>query len=316
MFEDALWLFLAVGFCTFLIASISAPVGLLTWWAGEHALDRVASTRSGPGPATPPTRFIVYLGGIDVMDGRMHSVRERRFIDELVHRNPDWIVVDTVFPYAASGESLLQSPRLFGWLWRALAPAPERARRPLRAYLINFRNMFQVLIAADRRYGPIFSSALKRIVVDALKARGWNADEPSHIVIIGYSGGAQMAVSIAGQFDAEPVSVEIISIGGTIVDAKGVEHVTNLAYLTGRGDILPRVAAACSAGRWPLVFGSAWARAERGGRITRRDLGKMSHLGDRGYLGDAVQGKASLPNWEITLGAVCDFVSPARGGEL
>lgn len=309
MFEEVIWIFAAAGALAFIGASISAPIGLLSWWAGERSGDDEMAEPGAPAP-TGATRFVVYFGGIDAIDGDRHSPRERRFLDALARRLGDAIVVDTVFPYAASGESLLRAPRVFGWLWRALAPAPEATRRPLRAYIINFRNLFQVLVAADRRYGPIYGAALTHVVVDALYARGWRRG--AALVLVGYSGGAQMALSVANQLGANVgAPIYVVSIGGTIVEADGVNHVARLAYLTGSADPLPRMAAMTSFDRWPGV-NSAWARAERDGRIERLCLGKMRHLGPDGYIGDAVQVGAPKPNWEITLDAVAQFLEAAR----
>ncbi|MBY0565158.1 MAG: hypothetical protein K2P58_13355 [Hyphomonadaceae bacterium] len=306
MFEDMLWLFLVVGAAAFVIASVVAPIGLLTWWAGSDAEPYAPQSPAG----AVAKRCVIYLGGIDTIDGDKHSERERNFLNALSMRVPEVILIDGVFPYAARGESLLQAPRLFSWLWRALAPAPEAARRPLRAYVINFRNLFQVLVAADRRYGPIYSAALAGVVWRALAAKGVSAG--AELVLIGYSGGAQMAVSIAPNLRARGAArIEIVSIGGTIIDAGGLGSVARLDYLTAEGDVLPGLAACTSFDRWPFHEFSAWARAEREGRIARRNLGRMRHLGPNGYLGAATAAGAHLANWAVTLDAVIASISAA-----
>jgi hypothetical protein len=303
MFEDTVLSFAGAGVVAFLIASAWSPIGLLSWWAGHGRPARAEALDSRS--ADVAAQYVVYLGGIDSIDGDRHSDREVRFLDGLKRQIPHSRIVGSVFPYAASGEPLLTGPRVFRWLWRAIANIPDGAKRPARAYIVNIRNLFQVLVAADRRYGPIFQVAMSDVIMQAIAASGWRHGSNSEVCIIGYSGGAQMALAAAGHMAAQiDGPLRLIAIGGTILSTRGVEGASRLAYLYGGRDIVPRMAAAASMDRWSINPLSAWRAAVRDGRIVRTHLAGMRHLGAMGYLGDAILNVGGSPNWQLTLEAV------------
>ena len=215
MLEDALVWLLLTSLVAFVLAGTLAPLETLRWWARQPALEREPPVVPNDIPDGARRDFIVYLGGIDRISGTANSRREQRFLDALREGAPDAVVVDTVFPYAASGIPLLHGPRLFSWLWRALAAAPPDQRRPLLANLVNARNFFQVLVSADRRYGPVFNLALAGLIQDRLRAAGWQPSRDAHLTLIGLSGGAQMAAGAADELaDIFDGPIQLISIGG------------------------------------------------------------------------------------------------------
>lgn len=318
MIEEALLWVLASGVAAFLVASVTAPLATLSWWAGddEDDEDDDASAETAPAPAPAPSpapgarHYIVYLAGIHTIDGASHTPRERRFLDALAAASGEAKLVDTVFPYAVSGEPLVHSPRLFSQLWKALQSAPEATRRPLLANLINARNFFQVLVSADRRYGPIFNRAVAEHILSKLGEAGWAPGRGARITLFGYSGGAQIAAGAAERLSrVVDGPIDLISLGGVIAAPAGLAHLASVRHLTGRRDRAQRLGAAAFPGRWPLAAGSAWNMAVLSGRLERVDLGAMAHTGAAGYLGEAIAPGASRPNWETTLDAVRDLVS-------
>lgn len=312
MIEEALLWVLASGAAAFLIASMTAPLATLSWWAGDSDADAPPDEAPAPAPsaAAAAAHYIVYLAGIHTIDGASHTPRERRFLDAMAEAAGGAVLVDTVFPYAVSGEPLVQGPRLFGQLWKALQSAPEATRRPLLAELINARNFFQVLVSADRRYGPIFNTAVAEQILSKLGEAGWTPGRAARVTLFGYSGGAQIAAGAAARLSRTVDGpIDLISLGGVIASPEGLSRLASIRHLTGRRDRVERLAALGCPGRWPVAAGSAWNMAVASGRLQKVDLGAMTHTGAEGYLGEAAAPGASQSNWETTLDAVRDLVS-------
>jgi hypothetical protein len=309
----ALW-FLAAAVVVFLITGATAPLQTLAWWAGGERREG-DDAPDEPATASTPRRFIVYLGGVDVIDGASHSPRERQLLDRLKADIPDAVIVDTVFPYAVNGEPLTRTPGLFGWLWRALEPAPEAAKRPLLAQLVNIRNIFQVLVSADRRYGPEFNAAVAAVILKGLREASWRPGVRARVSLIGYSGGAQVAAgaaeTLARTLDGP---IDLVSIGGVIAAPDGLLSLSSLHQLVGGRDTTLHLAAVAFPGRWPIAAASAWNRAV--GRIHRSDLGPMTHRGETGYLGERPLPGSTAPRWIVTLEAVETALEAARTGDL
>lgn len=304
---EALW-FVAAALAAFLTAGALAPLETLSWWAGEAHRSAGQSNTATPAPAG--ARFVIYLGGIDTVDGQSHSERELRFLAHLGKALAPDVVLTGVFAYAASGEPLLEAPRAFRWLWRRLTPEPGAQRRAL-ASLINLRNMFQVLVSADRRYGPIFNVAIADLIANALIRAGWSGHP---YTIIGYSGGAQMAVAAAPfLYERLHVAAHAISMGGAILSTRGITALSHLDHIVSVSDPAPKVAAVAAASRWPITPFSPWRQALKSERLSITQLGPMQHNGRAGYLGDLDTAAAATPNWSVTLSAVLASLARARG---
>jgi hypothetical protein len=308
MLESALFWFLIFGVAAFLIAGTLAPLETMSWWAGHHAQPLHVS------PEHPAMReaahYIVYLGGIDSVDGEIHTPYERPLLEALEDKLGDSAIIRSVFPYAASGEALLRGPRIFRCLWRRLQALRKKHSSWLTS-LINARNFFQLLVAADRRYGPIFNEALASLILDALVDAGWRQTDQAHrLSLIGYSGGVQMAIG-AAPFLARrwrgPIGV--VSIGGTVIEPAGMDYVDRLDHLVGSGDLAVRLSALMCASRWPIALRSAWARARRDARIHVVPLGRIGHTGSHGYLGMARPAGSARTGFETTLTAMLASLS-------
>ncbi|WP_417493957.1 hypothetical protein [Maricaulis sp.] len=314
MLEDALaWLLLS-GLIAFILASTLAPLETLRWWARQPALERETPAEPEGEAAGAPRHFIVYLGGIDRISGTSNSRREQRFLDALCEGVPEAVLVDTVFPYAASGIPLLHGPRLFSWLWRAIDAAPPDQRRPLLANLVNARNFFQVLVSADRRYGPVFNLALAGLIQERLRAAGWRPHRDSRLTLIGLSGGAQMAAGAAEDLaDIFDGPIQLISIGGVIASTPGLNRLARIDHLAGSADQVEAAGAIAFPARWGLAAGSEWAMVRRSGRLNRIRLSGVTHNGPRGYFGGARHG--GRPQWEETLEIVLDCLRRFERGE-
>lgn len=308
MFEVALGWLVLTGFIAFILAGTLAPLETLFWWSRHTQADPEPATDADRVPAARSGNFIVYLGGIDRISGHSNSGRERRFLAALREGARDSVLVDTVFPYAASGNPLLHGPRVFSRLWRALAAAPPQQRRPLLANLVNARNFFQVLVSADRRYGPVFNLAIAGLIEDSLRAAGWQPHSGSRLTLIGLSGGAQMAAGAADDLaDRFEGPIQLISIGGVIASTPGLNRLARIHHLVGSADRIEAAGAFAFPARWPIAAGSEWAIARQSGRLHHITLAGVTHNGPGGYLGDARHG--DRPQWQETVAIVLDCVS-------
>ena len=307
MLETALGWLLLTGFIAFILASTLAPLETLFWWSRQDKPEPGPAVVAAKTLAGSPDNFIVYLGGIDRISGSSNSIRERRFLAALREGAPDAVIVDNVFPYAASGDPLLHGPRLFSRLWRALDAAPQRQRRPLLANLVNARNFFQVLVSADRRYGPVFNLAIAGLIENGLRAAGWQARSGARLTLIGLSGGAQMAAGAAGDLaDIFDGPIQLISIGGVIASTPGLNRLAWIDHLAGTRDRVEAAGALAFPARWPIMTGSEWDLARQTGRLNRIPLAGVTHNGHDGYFGNAHHG--GRPQWEETVAIVLDCI--------
>lgn len=274
-----------VGLLALVISLVTAPVELLGWWAGWLAPDPVpeaAPPAVVEGP--PPGCFVVFLSGIGSISGDELTPHETRFLDLLQAAAPEARIVRDVFPYAPSGRELLTGQRVFSWLWRRVLAWRLNGTRFLPA-LLNLRNLFQVLVSADHRYGPIYGFGIAAIVRERLAAQGWDPRRPVPVVLLGSSGGGQISVGAATYLaDALGAAPAIVTIGGVMSSDVGVREAAGIVSLYGTRDRVYRLGAIGFPGRWPLAGGSFWNEARHDGRLTERAIGSMLHSGAGGYM--------------------------------
>ena len=157
----------------------------------------IQSPRPPPPPSGPPPAcFLVFLSGIGSISGDELLPAESAFLDRLQAALPEARIVRDVFPYAPSGRPLVTGQRVFTWLWRRVLDWRLTARGWLPA-ILNMRNLFQVLVSADHRYGPLYSFAISRVARERLEAHGYRRGSGVPVVLLGSSGGGQISVGAA-----------------------------------------------------------------------------------------------------------------------
>ncbi|NHB86045.1 hypothetical protein G7085_20020 [Tessaracoccus sp. HDW20] len=199
-----------------------SPLESLRWWAdrGEQEVRRTFESLSEDRRAkTDSHRFVVYLSGVGVLGGDQLSRRELAWLDSLDDDLTDVVVVSDVFPYAVDNRGLLQ--RATVWLWSFL----DRARRawkgnPLQ-FLINLRNIAQVMVSSDPRYGPTINIGLAQEIWHSLQRHGYVPGSGDPVVLIGFSGGAQMALGAGWYLHGIGVPVSLVSIGASSPTTRG-----------------------------------------------------------------------------------------------
>ena len=301
-----------------LITAALSPLETLSWWAGwtEEEIDDATPTpdTNAPEHTNTTSHYIVYLSGIASISGRFLIPREKAFIKGLKAELPGDVIIDDVFPYSPAGLPLVAASRFFDRLWRRLQKLKLEGRSTVLSMLIKFRNVFQVMISADHRYGPIYNRGAAIVIEEALLRAGYQRGSAATIIIIGYSGGAQIAVGAATYLKARlSAPIDIVSIGGVMASEPGLDYVRQLHHLYGGKDHIQKMGAIMFPERWKAMAYSEWNTAHRDGRIHRHKMGDMAHAGVRGYFGlPRIDG---ISNNQQTLEKVLSLLPTAHPGE-
>ncbi len=267
-------------------AAIS-PLETLGWWAGwfgEEIYHAELPSEDGLVRSVRPnaSSYILFVSGVGRVSGETISYREREFLRRLAVRLPNAVVIDDIFPYSVNNMPLTGQP-FFAWIWRWAFRRKLHGPK-LAGYLINLRNIWQVLISADKRYGPIFNQAVAQIFLHALMRYRYDSASAPPVYIIGYSGGGQLAVGAAGYLrEWVPGPVYVVSLGGVFGSEPSLLAISHLYHLYGTSDRSHRLGL-LAPGRWPVMANSAWNRARRQGQVSEICIGAMGHTGRRGYL--------------------------------
>jgi hypothetical protein len=293
-----------------LVWAAMSPIETLGWWAGWFG-ERIYYDPLPPDGDVRALRpnansYIFFLSGVGRVSGETISRREREFLRRLALNLPQAVVIDDIFPYSVNNLALTGQPffaRIWRWAFRRKLHGPQLA-----GYLINLRNIWQVLISADKRYGPIFNQAVAQTFLHSLLRYGYNPASNEPVYIIGYSGGGQMAVGAAGylrEWLSGPVYV--ISLGGIFGSESSLLSVTHLYHLHGTGDH-SHLLGLIAPGRWPLFPASPWNRAKRQGLVTDQIIGPMGHTGRGGYLDATNKLPDGTPFVDRTVQAIANIV--------
>lgn len=293
-----------------LISALLAPLESLGWWAGwfgESERDRSVAPPTdddsgAPAAAVSPGRtlevvtektkrslstaeyFIIFLTGIAGVAQEVHLLEEQRLLRQLQRRLPTAEVVGDLFPYSVTNRALT-GQRVFAWFWRYALASKEQGGRI--GFVINIRNLFQVLVSADRRYGPIYNRGSAQLILNGLHRRGYDFDGDTPVILLGYSGGSQISVGALPYLKEHlPHPPIMISLGGVLCSDPGLKEVEHLYHVRGRRDRVEQLGVLLSPGRWPIFQSSTWNRGLVQGTIRIIDMGTMAHNGSGGYLDD------------------------------
>ena len=143
---------------------------------------------------------MIYLDGIHQQE-KDHPPRVSAFLEELKQRLADdhRLVRDletyTFLPVALADDSGS------AWFWRRLfhwqEHHPNGFVQLLAAVLVQANNVIKVGISSDRRYGPIRNYELALKITLRLAEEGFDPSQGSELVLLGYSGGGEMAMGVA-----------------------------------------------------------------------------------------------------------------------
>ncbi len=291
---------------------VMAPYETLGWWGGwygDKPDETALATNEKNTPISDANQFVVYLTGVGGTSPTEYSELEQNLLTKLKEQLPDVELVADVFPYS-SGNRALTGERFFSWFWRALKHIKGRSKLGVIAFLINIRNIWQVLVSSDSRFGPLYNYASAQMVLERLLKHGYKVGSGIPITLIGYSGGGQISTGAAPLLkEAIKAPVHIISLGGVISSNENILKLNSLTYLYGSKDNTERFGYFFFPSRWPFLPWTAWNRARKGNLIQHVLLGPMEHTGTNGYLDDAAKLKNGQSYLAITVATITDIVS-------
>ncbi|MBD2260559.1 hypothetical protein [Pseudanabaena sp. FACHB-2040] len=312
-----------------------APVGTLVWWLGggadavekrvrqltnginseagedgrgspsgpvlNHRAFDPSQDADGARTASEPACYIVFLTGVGDTSANELASGEEKFLQGLAQEQAGCVALSGVFPYSAANPDV-GGQQVFRYLQGVVKKAEGWV--DLAETLLRIRNLWRMAISADNRYGPAYNRGIALQIVEQMdqqQALPSSVDQPIQLILIGTSGGVQVALAASphlGQW--LPVDITVVSLGGVFNGDEGFETVDHMYHLRGEHDWVENIGGIVFPHRWRWTFASPYNRARRQNRYTAIESGPHEHDGDRGYFGEeAVNGKQTY--YELTV---------------
>ncbi|MFF3486532.1 hypothetical protein ACFYXC_25120 [Streptomyces sp. NPDC002701] len=241
------------------------------WRTPTTALPEGVPYARGAAPDSPPAAYLVYLDGIG-----KRRVRDSRdggqLVKALLAAAPELRVLGQVQPYSPLADPLADRP-VWAWLRRRVG------------LLLFLHNVMQIFVAADHRYRPLYNRAVGTQTATQLELAGYRPGSGVPVVLLGYSGGAQVATGAVDVLHTRlRAPLQLIMFGGFHNGANDLTHAERVHRLTSAYDRVERVGTWIFPQRWPLFRRSGWNRAARAGKITVHRLDPATHVGPRSYI--------------------------------
>ena len=238
---------------------------------------------------------LVYLDGIHQSE-RDHPPRVAAFLDALEQRLPAHVQLIKGLETYTLTPARLADDTGSQWFWRRLFRLQEHHPNIVVsfvcAFLVQANNVIKVGISSDRRYGPILNYELALKVAKKLAERGFrpptnNEAGEVELVLLGYSGGGEMAMGMADYLRRLcRCPVRIISCCGVFSGNQLLEQVGPIAMVVGSRDPVAAFGRIAYPGRSPLLPLSNWNRAVARGQVQRLPIPGLSHNGGNGPFAD------------------------------
>ncbi|CAE20606.1 conserved hypothetical protein [Prochlorococcus marinus str. MIT 9313] len=239
--------------------------------------------------------YIIYLDGIHQSE-EDHPPRVSRFLSQLEEGiDHESILVKgieayTIMPVALRSDSYSQ------WFWRRLFSLqehhPNSLVRFLSAFCVQANNVIKVGISSDRRYGPVMNYELALKIARRLESLGFHPSKAVRLVLVGYSGGGEMAIGTAEILQQLcRVPVQVITVCGVFSGNGALEEINRVAMVVGGKDPVAALGQVAYPGRSPLLPLSNWNRWQRKRKLTRYEISGMNHCGHSGPFSDDFSSK-------------------------
>lgn len=293
-----------------------SPVGTLVWWLNQTAESfGVKTNRSKrlPSAQTPKTAsqtsfidcYIIFLPGVGDFSANQLTPGEEIFLKDLSKLHPNCAVVSDVFPYSVANESL-EGRRFLAPVWRFANEADGWLS--IADVLIKIRNLWRFAISVDPRYGKIYNQGIADAIISRMNAAhpiGDRSHQPLKIILIGTSGGAQVALGAAPYLKEWLNSkIAVVSVGGVFAGTDGFNAAKNVYHLQGRQDWVEDIGSFLFPSRWPWTVASPFNQAVQQGHFTVQTIGSQAHDGESGYFGTNQAKPQGVTYVELTLDAV------------
>ena len=290
-----------------------APVGTLVWWLQQGA-ESLGLPKKQPGELPPRANvnpraeaagidcYIVFLPGVGDFSADQLTDGEAVFLNRLVKTHHNCVAVGDVFPYSAANESL-GGRRLLAPLWHFADNADGWLKNA--DVLIKIRNLWRFAIAVDDRYGPIYNQGTATAIIDRMNAAHplpRSPQQPLKVILIGTSGGAQVALGAATYLDQWlNARITVLSIGGVFAGEEGFQASRSVYHLQGTRDWLEDLGPVMFPSRWPWTVTSSFNQARLRGRYEVYNSGPHTHDGSEGYFGTDIAPTTGITYVELTL---------------
>ena len=176
---------------------------------------------------------------------------EELFLKRLVGSHPQCVAVGDVFPYSASNKSL-GGQRWLAPFWRF---AEQAKSGPIAGDIfIKIRNLWRFAISLDYRYGFAYNQGMANAIIDRMNAKSpitVNPQQPLKVILIGTSGGAQVALGATHDLkEWLNAEITVISVGGVFSGEKGFAEADRIFHLRGTGDSIEDIGGIVFPSRW------------------------------------------------------------------
>lgn len=283
-----------------IIWGILSPVGTVIWWLGQSA--ETLGIKKNPPEILPSNNgnlearkssqlncYIIFLPGVGDFSGDELTPGEEFFLKRLVKFHPQCVAVGDIFPYSASNKSL-GGERLLAPFWRF---AEQEKFGPIAGDIfIKIRNLWRFAISLDYRYGFAYNQGIANAIIDRMNAKSpisANPQKPVKVILIGTSGGAQVALG-ATRYLKEWLNAEVtvVSVGGVFSGENGFGEADRIFHLRGTRDAIEDIGGIVFPTRWYWYATSPFNQARSQGRYAEAVSGPHKHDGDDGYFGENV----------------------------
>ncbi len=282
-----------VALIALVVSMLLSPIETLGWWAGwyGHGLEdqrQSVSTKPDSGMTQGAEHYLIYLDGIANVGQQQYRDVEG-LLANLRTRLPHVAIISDVMPYSVLDLPLMSAERPMARWWRRMFKNKvNRSRAPL-SFTINLRNLFQVLVAADPRYGRIFGQGQAQVMLNALLKAGYRPGSGVPITILGYSGGAQVGLAATPFLKrALNAPVAMISLAGVMASEPGLDWLDLMYHVQSPTDSIPAYGRVLFPGRWRIMRNSHWNKMVRSDRLRFINMGPMRHNGPGSYLDESV----------------------------
>ena len=318
MILNPLFYLITLALVLFFVTAMFAPFEALGWWAGwsknEVESESINKLTSTPVDAAEEADwYLFYLTGIGGFSKDYLAEREGNFVKYLGERLPGKAVVARdVFPFSVSNNPL-NGERFLTRMWNWIHNKQLKNPNNVFVFFVVIRNLFQVAISSDPRYGPINNLGVAQEVSRSLLEKGYRPGSGKPIYLLGYSGGAQVSAGITRYLHKTlEAPVYIFTMGGVISDDPGLDDMEHLYQLIGGQDFFPKVGAAAFPGRWPILPYSHWNKAKSQGRISAINAGEnVIHTGPTDYFSET----ATLPDGQTHMDHTVQIVTDIITGD-
>jgi hypothetical protein len=286
-----------------IVWGILSPIGTIIWWLGQSAEsfgfkknqpeilpannNNLEARSNKSAKSSSLNCYIIFLPGVGDFSGDELTPGEESFLKRLVKIHPECVAVGDIFPYSASNKSL-GGERLLAPFWRF---AEQAKSGPIAGDIfIKIRNLWRFAISLDYRYGQAYNQGIANVIIERMNAKSpiaVNPQKPVKVILIGTSGGAQVALG-ATHYLKEWLNAEVavISVGGVFSGENGFAEADRIFHFRGTRDSIEDIGGIVFPTRWYWFATSPFNQARLKGRYTEVLSGPHKHDSDEGYFGE------------------------------